>query len=577
MPLQSLPPCLILHARNWMKMMSYKSKRYREIIAVFTKHGIGLGERSVSHDSRRKQSDIFDIDAPSTKGRASRGRRLRYALEELGPTFVKLGQLLSVRQDIFPMDIIEELGKLQDSVQPFPFLEVRTLIENEFNDKLENIYAEFSESPIAAASIAQVHQASLISGARVAVKVQRPNIEEMIHLDLDILKDMARWINRHTQFGELYNFSGMVADFEITINNELDFTKEGENADTFRESFSREEGIIVPRVRWIYTTKRVLTMEYIEGIKISDNDALNQAGIDRKKAAERLSTSLCNQILRDGFSHADPHPGNILVLPDSTIVFLDLGMVGRLNESRKSAAMDFFIGIVLRDSHQVVEAVVDMGAMTPQSDIKSFENEVDAVITEYLTMPMSEIRLDELLRKVFHVAHSCHIRIPHDFALVAKVLGMLQGLLEKLAPEINALEIAEPIAKKLIYRSFSLEKANSNFLKNLLTYRHLFRELPLALRNFLLKAKEDSLNVKFEMHDMNGFQRRLERISNRISFSVILLAVSIILAGVLISAGLSADTSAEMYTFSIIVLKAGVAVAIIIVLGLIISMFRSRH
>ena len=154
-----------------MKMMSYKSKRYREIIAVFTKHGIGLGERSVSHDSRRKQSDIFDIDAPSTKGRASRGRRLRYALEELGPTFVKLGQLLSVRQDIFPMDIIEELGKLQDSVQPFPFLEVRTLIENEFNDKLENIYAEFSESPIAAASIAQVHQASLISGARVAVKV----------------------------------------------------------------------------------------------------------------------------------------------------------------------------------------------------------------------------------------------------------------------------------------------------------------------------------------------------------------------------------------------------------------------
>ena len=151
--------------------MSYKSKRYREIIAVFTKHGIGLGERSVSHDSTRKQSDIFDIDAPSTKGRASRGRRLRYALEELGPTFVKLGQLLSVRQDIFPMDIIEELRKLQDSVQPFPFLEVRTLIENEFNDKLENIYAEFSESPIAAASISQVHQASLVSGARVAVKV----------------------------------------------------------------------------------------------------------------------------------------------------------------------------------------------------------------------------------------------------------------------------------------------------------------------------------------------------------------------------------------------------------------------
>jgi ubiquinone biosynthesis protein len=508
---------------------------------------------------------------------ASRGRRLRNALEELGPTFIKLGQLLSVRRDIFPADIIEELGKLQDSVPPFSFSEVKALIESELNDKLENIYAEFSQSPIAAASVAQVHLASLLFGKQVAVKVQRPEIEQSIHLDLEILKGMARWIDRHTEYGELYNFSGMVADFERTIKNELDFIKEGENADTFRKNFSHDEGIFVPWVRWIYTTKRVLTMEYIEGIKISDNDALDQAGIDRKEVAERLSASLCNQILRDGFFHADPHPGNIQVLPDGTIVFLDLGMVGQLSEARKNAAANFFIGVVLRDSHMVVDAIVDMGAVTTQSNKKSFQKEVDTLITAYLTMPMNEIRLDKLLHKVFRIAYSNHIKVPYEFALVAKALGMLQGLLEKMAPEINSLVIAEPIAKQLIYRSFSLKNTSSHIKKNLLVYRHLFSEIPAALRNILRKAEDESLNIKFEMNDMNILQRRLERIFNRVSFSMILLAVSIIIAGVLISSGLSADMSAEMYTFNFAVLKTGLALVVIIVLGLIVSMFRSRR
>jgi ubiquinone biosynthesis protein len=557
--------------------MSYKSRRYREIVAVFAKHGFGLMRRFSSHDSAKEKAETFDIDPTIARGMASKGRRLRHALEELGPTFVKLGQLLSVRRDIFPADIIEELGKLQDSVPPFPFPEVKALIESELNDKLESIYAEFSQSPIAAASIAQVHRASLLSGKQVAVMVQRPEIEQSIHLDLEILVGMARWIDRHTKYGELYNFSGMVADFETTINNELDFIKEGENADTFRKNFSQDEGVFVPRVRWIYTTKRVLTMEYIEGIKISDNDALDQAGIDRKEVAERLSASLCNQILRDGFFHADPHPGNIQVLPDGTIVFLDLGMVGQLSEARKNAAADFFIGVVLRDSHMVVDAIVDMGAVTTQSNKKSFEKEVDTLIAAYLTMPMNQIRLDKLLHKVFQIAYSNHIKAPYEFALVAKALGMLQGLLEKMAPEINSLVIAEPIAKQLIYRSFSLKNTSSHIKKNLLAYRHLFSEIPAALRNILRKAEDESLNIKFEMNDMNMLQRRLERIFNRVSFSVILLAVSIIIAGVLISSGLSADMSAEMYTFNITVLKTGLALAVIIVLGLIISMFRSRR
>jgi ubiquinone biosynthesis protein len=562
-------------------MMDYRHmriKRYREIIAVFTKHGFGmLFRRFRSRHPFKEKNRIPDAGAVPDNAEASAGKHLKLALEELGPAFVKLGQILSIRQDILPADIIEELKKLQDSVQPFPFSEVKALIETEFNDNLEHIYQEFDKEPLAAASISQVHRARLFSGKPVAVKVQRPGIEKIIDLDLDILKSMAHFMDHHTKYGELYDFSGMVTDFEKTIKAELDFTKEGENADTFMRNFSRDEGVMVPRVKWIYTTKRILTMEYFEAIKISDLEGLDQAGIDRRKVAERLATSICNQILRDGFFHADPHPGNIQVMPDGTVVFLDLGMVGRLSEARKSAVTDFFIGVVFRDSQMVVDAIVDMDAITSQSNMKNFQKNVDALIGKYLTMPMNEMKIDELLHEVFQIAFLNHVKTPREFALLAKTLGTLQGLLEKLSPEINALVVAEPIAKKLVYQSFSAKEIKNEIKRSLLNYQKLLSEFPGAMRNILRKAENEDFTVQFEMKEMNTFQRRLERIFNRMSFSVILLAVSIIIAGVLISSGLSADTSAEMYFFNITVLKTGLALAVIIILGLIISMIRSRR
>jgi len=499
------------------------------------------------------------------------------ALEELGPTFVKLGQILSIRRDILPADIIEELKKLQDSVQPFPFSEVKTLIETEFNDALGNIFKEFDEVPVAAASISQVHRARLISGKQVAVKVQRPEIERLIDLDLNILKDMAHFLDHHTKYGEIYDFSGMVADFENTLKNELDFTKEGENADAFRLNLSRDEGVTVPKVKWIYTTKRVLTMEYFEGIKISDSAALDLAGINRRKIAGRLAASICNQILRDGFFHADPHPGNIQVMPDGAIIFLDLGMVGCLNESRKRAISNFFIGVAFKDSRMVVNSIFAMEAATSRSNVKSFEKDIDALIEKYLTMPMNEMKIDQLLQEIFHIAFLNHVKTPREFALLSKTLTTLQGLLEKLAPDLNALVIAEPIAKELRYQSLSVERMGSGIKKSLLDYWNLLSEFPAAMQSLLHKAADADFAVQFEMKEIDKLQRRLERIFNRISFSLILLAVSIIIAGVLISSGLSADRSSEMYFFNITVLKVGLASAAIIVLVLVISMIRSRN
>lgn len=553
-------------------------RRYRQIIAVFTKHGFGLlmDQLGIFHYLKIKKR-ISNTGAESGSSRLSTGERLRLSLEELGPTFVKLGQILSTRSDIFPSDVVEELKKLQDSVPPFSFSEVRSVIEDEFEEKLENIYKEFDEKPVAAASISQVHRARLNSGKPVAVKVQRPGIERTINLDINILKDLAGFIDHHTQYGKLYDCSGMVLEFENTIKNELDFTKEAENAETFKQNFSQDEGITVPGVKWIYTTKRVLTMEYIEGIRVDDYHALDQSSIERRVLAKKLATSICNQILRDGFFHADPHPGNIQVLSDGTIVFLDLGMVGCLNETRKRMISNFFIGVASRDSRLVVKSIIDLETMPNRSNIKKFEKDVDRIIEKYLTMPWNEIKLEELFYEIFNIAFLNHIKIPREFALLAKTLGTLQGLLEKLAPDLNALVVAKPIAKKLLHQSFSVDKIGNDIKKSLWSYRDLFKEFPSAMLNLLSKMEEEDFAVQLEIKEMDSIQRRFERVFNRMSFSVVLLAVSIIIAGIIIGSGLSAGAGSEMYLLNVTVLKAGLAIAVIIILGLIISMFKSRR
>jgi len=550
-------------------------KRYKEIIAVFTRHGFGmLFQQADSHPFLVKKRGVSDQDVASDNVEASAGKHLRMALEELGPTFVKLGQILSIRQDILPDGVVKELKKLQDSVPPFPFPQVRTLIESEFHDSLEHIYQEFDPEPIAAASVSQVHRATLFSGVQVAVKVQRPEIEDTIDLDLDIMKSMAHLID-HTRYGKLYDFNGMVEDFESAIKAELNFMEEGENADTFLHHFRRDEGITVPKVKWIYTTKRVLTMEYSDGLKISDLEELDRAGLDRRKIGERIATSICNQILRDGFFHADPHPGNIQVLPDGTVVFLDTGMVGRLDETRKEMISRFFVGVTSKDSGMVVRSLVDMDVTVDQKDMKNFEKDVDTIVVKYLTMPMDEIRIDDLIREVFHTVYVNHIKIPHEFTLLAKTLATLQGVLEKLAPDLNAISIAEPIAKKLVYQSFSLRKVKKQVRKEIWRFQGMLHEFPAVMQNILHRIGEQDFSVPIEIKGGDSLQKQLSRITNRISLSVIMLALSIVLSGILISFGLIAGNSGVTIPFALNILKTGLIVSVLFLLIIILFLIRS--
>ena len=432
---------------------------------------------------------------------------------------------------------------------------------------------EFSQTPLAAASIAQVHLAISNSGKKMVVKVQRPGIEKSISQDLAVLKEFASFIDHHTKYGKLYDFSKMVQEFENNLNDELDFRTEGENAEIFKENFLHDKGVRVPQISWIHTTKRVLSMEYIDGIKINDFNEMEKAGIDRKIIARNLVESMFQQILRDGFFHGDPHPGNIMVLPNNEIVFLDLGMLGRLNNERKSQFLKMLLGITLKNSRLIIQAMIGLDVMANQINLKRLEKEIDLLRNKYLTIPLSEIKIGEVFNEVFALAFSHKIKIPSEFTMLAKSLVTLEGLVEELDPDVNIMEIAEPIANKLIFTTFSPQKTGQEIVGGILDYASLIKELPSFLINYIRALENDEFAVQVHIKDINRIEKRIDRVAIRNSLGLILVSLSIFSSGILIWLGKDEALFADLYDWLIISLKSSLVLGGLIIIGLIISAF----
>jgi ubiquinone biosynthesis protein len=462
-------------------------------------------------------------------------------------------------------------------VAPFPITEVREVIEFELGDKLEKIFREFKEEPIAAASIGQVHRAKLLSGKEVVVKVQRPNIEKNIELDLGILKDLADFIDNRTRFGKLYSFSKMAEEFETTLTNELDFRLEGENAETFKVNFKGDSNVIVPEISWIHTTNRVLTMEEIKGISLKNFEALDQAGLDKTIIARNLANSILYQILRDGFFHGDPHPGNIMVLENNTIVFLDLGMVGQLNPHRKNQFLKMLMGITLKDSKLIVQTIVELDAMSERINMRKLEKDIDRLRDQVLSVPLSQIKIGEVFKEVFDLAFSYNITIPGEFTMLAKSLITMEGLVEKLDPDLNVLEIAEPIAGKLIFTLISPEKIGKEILGGAMDYGNLLRKFPAVLLNFLDKLDHDDFTMQFRLKEADRYTQKFVRAFSQLSISIVLLAISIVIAGIIVGLSLIDTARPEIITVTIRTLRGSLVLAGITIVVLFISIIRSKH
>lgn len=457
--------------------------------------------------------------------KVSPARRIRLALEELGPTFVKFGQLLSSRPDLIPLDFYEELSGLQDSVSPFPFKDVKEIIEKELSKALDELFLNFSETPFASASIAQVHRAKLKSGEDVVVKVKRPGAGALISRDIAILQQLAKVIDRYIPEARIYNPSGLVREFSYVVNQELDFTVEASHASKFRENFKADTTLFIPKVFWDFTTKSVLVIEEVCGIKINDFERLDKEGFDRRKLAFIGVNIFLRQIFEHGFFHADPHPGNIFVMADGRLALVDFGIVGRVSKDMLTSIARIFTALVKRDSSAIVRGYMSLSASGSGMNISGFEREVEALLDRYYNMPLKYIRAEKFLNEMGQISSRFNLTLPQDFVLLGKTVFVIGGLGRELYPEFNMLEAAEPFARKLMLKRFEPSEIATSIYKAAEEALALVTSFPGHWRQILSKLNRGEMKMEFEHKGLENFIVELDRSSNRLAFSLIIAAI----------------------------------------------------
>jgi predicted unusual protein kinase regulating ubiquinone biosynthesis (AarF/ABC1/UbiB family) len=375
---------------------------------------------------------------------------LRETCLSLGPTFIKIGQLFSTRADLFPVEYVEELSKLQDRVPAFGYEQVKAIIEKDFGRPLNELYSSFDPVPIAAASLGQVHCAQLHSGEEVVVKVQRPGLSRLFAIDLSILKGIAQYFQNHPDWGRGRDWMGIYEECCRLLWLEIDFLHEGRNGDRFRRNFRGVDWVKVPRIYWRYTSPRVLTMEYMPGIKISHYEALESAGLDRKRLAKLGAEAYLRQLLSDGFFHADPHPGNIAVDLDGALIFYDFGMMGQIQAITRARLMDTFVGIAQRDADQVMSALVALGALAEIDDMGPVRRSIQYILDNMMDKPFEEQSVTAISDDLYAVAYDQPFRFPATFTFVMRAFSTLEGVGKGLDPEFNFMEAAKPYASELM-------------------------------------------------------------------------------------------------------------------------------
>jgi len=541
-------------------------KRYKEIMSVLAKNGLGFVIAKIVM-TRNPQKELSKAESDHYAG--SVAERIRMSFEELGPTFVKLGQILSTRTDIIPEPVAEELQKLQDNVPPFSFDEARALVESELQDKIENLFSEFGEVPVASASVSQVYHATMHSGRKVAVKVQRPGVLEVIETDMGILLKLARYVDKHTKYGKLYDFEAMVLQLRKVMGQEMDFLHEGENIDRFREDLTDHANISVPKVHWIYTTSRVLTMDYVDGVKINDIKALDSMGANRNMLAKSFTNSLLKQILVDGFFHADPHPGNVMVTHNGkNIEFIDLGMAGELSSRFRGQLAHMMLGVATQDTRTIAQAILDMDTSGSNVNLYKFTRSLDIMLDEYLYTSVDNINIARVFSSIFSLAGDYNLKIAREFALVAKSLGTAQVIIETLVPGTSMLALVEDTAESVLPKRFSPENLKDTAKKGFIDTFELAKALPSFFMDVIRKAEQNDFSVDIKLKHLEEMDKNLERISSRISFTIVLLALCIVMAGVIVAIGLQARSNIELLDVSLFALRAGMIIAAIIIVGL---------
>jgi ubiquinone biosynthesis protein len=503
-------------------------RRYRQILGILLKYGFGDIVDVTRRDLIGRFGDkIIPLLGKHIDSSMSRAERLRRAAEELGPTFIKLAQVLSMRPDLVPPDIATELQKLQDEVAPFPYEEIRNIIKEELNQEPETAFLRIDDQPLAAASIAQVHRATLPDGKQVVLKVQRPGIRAVIDVDLEILSDIAGILARHSRNSLIYNPEGVIEEFDRSIHRELDFLSEGHNIQRFGRMFADDPTVFIPTFYSALSTSRLLVMDYVDGVKISRLDEIERKGLDRVIIAKRGSVLILDQVFEHGFFHADPHPGNIMVLSGNVIAPLDYGMVGNLDESTINALGNALAGIIHKDTDKILRAFKALGITEGVKDESSLRADLNDFISRYYEVPLKELQVSTLLKEVFEIVRMHQMVLPSNLSLMLKSLVTVEGLGQLLYPEFDMVSEVRPYIRRITLRRYDPRRRFRNLLSVLDDLSRLAEELPQGIREALTKINRGELRVQFEHRNLEKLAKELNQSSNRISSAVIIGALII--------------------------------------------------
>ncbi len=546
------------------------SGRYREIAMALVRHGFGYMAEEIG------LTRLFAVPLRwiqhSEPSSLSLAERIRLVLEELGPTFVKLGQLASTRSDLLPEHIIAELVKLQDQVPPFSAAESLAIIEQEFGMPASELLAQFEEVPIAAASIGQVHKGRLTTGEAVAIKIQRPGVVPQVERDLDILKNLTVTAQKHWPWVNRYQIPQMVEEFSRSITAELDYSIEGRNMEKIRRQFIGSEEICIPGVHWHCSTSKVLTMDYVEGIHLNRLAELRQGGFDSKEIAERLVNAMFEQIFTGGHFHADPHPGNLLATLDGKLAFIDFGMIGRLSPEMRDHLSSLVIALMRRSNEGMLRAILRMGLLDDTRDMDSLRTDLERLHDRYYDIPFSEISIGEALNDLFATAQRHRIVLPPDLLLLGKALLTLEGVAISLDPQLRILDLAEPYGKKLLREKFGSRRLGKQLIGGAVDLAEALTEVPQQVNRLFTLLGKGKVKMEMSVPEMEHFLKKLDQIGNRLSFSIVLLAFSIIMVGLIIGSSL---TRMPTLLWNIPAIEIGFVVAFLMVIWLLYSIFRS--
>jgi ubiquinone biosynthesis protein len=503
--------------------------RLSEIAQVAVKHGFGY------FFERHRITDVLPwtarVEQTTEFGGSERGRHLREMLDELGPTFVKFGQLLSTRPDVVPPDIVSELRGLQDDVRPFSFEEARGVVEAELGLTLEQAFVRFDELPIAAASIGQVHRAALPNGDEVVVKVQRPNAPRQIESDLALLYQAARIIKERVRSLDFIDAAALVDEFARSIRQELDYKLEGRNADTFRRNFAGSDLVRVPKVYWTYSGSRILTLEFLEGVQLADLDFDTQSPESRRELAYRMTEAWMEMIFRHGFFHADPHPANILVLEGTRIGLVDFGQAGKLTDQDMSKLTQLFIDAATENVEMLPRRLADLGVRYPKDREEEFTAELRDLYYRYYGLTLSEIDPIQIIREGFALIYSMNLRLPTRFVLLDKAIATLGSVGMELYPGFNVFEVARPYARALMLERFTPRRLAARAHKQGRELAGIARDLPYQVHDVLQEMRDGQIEVGFVHKGLDEFMHKLDVAFNR-------LVVALVVAGGLLGSSM---------------------------------------